>query len=94
MATAAHLHEVPAERGLTAHEATTRLAHCGRNELPAQARRTLGRIVLGAVVEPMFLMIVAAGLLYLLLGDLGEALLLLAFIGIVMGITIVEERKT
>jgi Ca2+-transporting ATPase len=82
------------ERGLTRHEAAARLAAAGRNELPAQGRRTLLRIALGVFREPMFLMIVAAGLLYLVLGDTGEALLLLAFVGIVLGITIVEERKT
>ncbi len=70
------------------------MPHPGRNELPAQGRRTLLRIALGVFREPMFLMIVAAGLLYLVLGDTGEALLLLAFVGIVLGITIVEERKT
>ena len=80
--------------GLTRHEAAARLAAAGRNELPAQGRRTFLRIALGVFREPMFLMIVAAGLLYLVLGDTGEALLLLAFVGIVLGITIVEERKT
>ena len=82
------------DRGLTRHEASARLAAAGRNELPAQGRRTFLRIALGVFREPMFLMIVAAGLLYLVLGDTGEALLLLAFVGIVLGITIVEERKT
>ena len=82
------------ERGLTRHEAAARLAAAGRNELPAQGRRTLLRIAFGVFREPMFLMIVTAGLLYLFLGDTGEALLLLAFVGIVLGITIVEERKT
>jgi Ca2+-transporting ATPase len=87
--------EVPnAERGLTRHEAAARLAASGRNELPSQSRRTLFRIAVGVFREPMFLMIVAAGMLYLILGDTGEALLLLAFVGIVLGITIVEERKT
>jgi Ca2+-transporting ATPase len=86
--------EVPPERGLTRHEAAARLAASGRNELPSQAQRTLLRIAAGVFREPMFLMIVAAGLLYLVLGDTAEALLLLAFVGIVLGITIVEERKT
>jgi Ca2+-transporting ATPase len=86
--------DVAPDRGLTRREAASRLAASGRNELPSQARRTLSRIAVGVFREPMFLMIVAAGLLYLILGDTGEALLLLAFVGIVLGITIVEERKT
>ena len=94
MATGLHLPEASAAHGLTAHEAAARLAARGRNELPARSRRTLLRIVLGVASEPMFLMLVGAGLLYLFLGSLGEALLLLAFVGVVMGITIVQERKT
>jgi len=94
VAIASASHEAAPDRGLTRHEAAARLAAAGHNELPAQARRTIGRIVAGVATEPMFLMLVAAGFLYLALGDVGEALLLLAFVGIVMGITIVQERKT
>ncbi len=36
----------------------------------------------------------AAGALYLVLGDLGEALLLLGFVFVIMGITLYQERKT
>ena len=94
MAIASGRHEVSADRGLTRHEAAARVATAGYNELPAAPRRTILRIAAGVATEPMALMIVAAGMLYLVLGDVGEALLLLAFIGIVMGITIVQERKT
>jgi P-type Ca2+ transporter type 2C len=70
MATGLHLPDASPMHGLTAHEAAARLAARGRNELPARSRRTLLRIVLGVATEPMFVMIVAAGLLYLVLGDL------------------------
>ncbi len=82
------------ETGLTRHEAAARLATAGHNELPGPPARTILHIVVGVATEPMFMMIVAAGALYLVLGDVGEALLLLAFIVIVMGITIVQQRKT
>jgi Ca2+-transporting ATPase len=42
----------------------------------------------------MFLLLVACGVLYLLLGDLKEAILLLGFVFVIMGITFVQERKT
>ncbi|HET9763434.1 MAG TPA: cation-translocating P-type ATPase [Casimicrobiaceae bacterium] len=94
MATDHDLPEVAASEGLTTREAAARLAARGPNALPAQPRRTLARIIGGVAAEPMFVMLVAAGILYLILGSLGEALLLLAFVGVVMGITIVQERKT
>ena len=46
------------------------------------------------VREPMFLMLVAAGALYLVMGSLGDALMLLGFVFVVMAITIVQERRT
>jgi P-type Ca2+ transporter type 2C len=94
VATGLNLPEASADQGLTAHEAAARRAARGTNELPTQPKRTLARIVLGVATEPMFIMLVGAGVLYLLLGSAGEALLLLGFVGVVMGITIVQERKT
>src|SRR3972149_3144470 len=42
----------------------------------------------------MFLLLVGGGILYLLLGDVEEALMLLGFVFVVMGITLYQERRT
>ncbi len=81
-------------QGLTAAEALKRLQDEGPNELPAAKPRGLGVIVLEVVREPMFLMLVAAGGLYLLMGEPADALMLLGFVIVVMSITIVQERRT
>ena len=44
--------------------------------------------------EPMFLPLVACGAIYLIVGDMQEALMLLAFVFFVMGITLYQEGKT
>jgi Ca2+-transporting ATPase len=44
--------------------------------------------------EPMFLLLVAAGAIYLALGDVNEALVLLASVFVIIGITVYQERKT
>ncbi|MEB2311152.1 MAG: cation-translocating P-type ATPase [Sorangiineae bacterium] len=80
--------------GLSEREAGARLAAEGPNELRAARARSAFAIALEVVREPMFLLLLACGALYLTLGDLEEALTLLGFVGVVMGITIVEERKT
>ncbi|MBI4206705.1 MAG: cation-translocating P-type ATPase [Betaproteobacteria bacterium] len=80
--------------GLTQAEAEARLVAEGYNELPTAARRDVLAIALEVVREPMFLLLVAAGVIYLMLGDLEEALVLLASVFVVMGITIYQERKT
>ena len=80
--------------GLTQAEAAARLAAEGYNELPTAARRDVPAIALEVIREPMFLLLAAAGAIYLALGDLKEALVLLASVFVVMGITIYQERKT
>jgi Ca2+-transporting ATPase len=81
-------------RGLTEEEAAERLREDGHNELPSTRRRSILAIALDVAREPMFLMLVACGVLYLILGDLEEASMLLFFVFVVMGITLYQERKT
>ncbi|HEX7505470.1 MAG TPA: cation-translocating P-type ATPase [Polyangia bacterium] len=80
--------------GLSEEEARLRLGKQGPNELPLQKKRSLLTLVLEVAREPMFIMLVVAGGLYLLLGDASEALMLLGFVFVVMGITIVQSRRT
>jgi Ca2+-transporting ATPase len=81
-------------KGLTAAEAAARLASEGYNELPAAAKRTPFRIVLEVLREPMLLLLIAGGALYLVLGDVKEALILLAFALLSVAITVVQETRT
>ncbi len=81
-------------QGLTEQEVRERLARDGYNELPSVSKRTWLHILWGIVREPMFLLLIACGVLYLLLGDAEEALMLLGFVGIVIGIELYQEQKT
>ncbi len=81
-------------QGLSASEAARRLARHGPNVLPGSLPRTLFAIVGGVLIEPMFLMLLVAGGLYLALGDTAEAMFLLTFVFVVIGITLTQERKT
>src|SRR5579859_602645 len=81
-------------RGLSEVEAASRLPADGFNDLPHPGRPTLARIAVGVVSEPMFGLLLGAGAVYLLLGDLAEALLLLAFATISVTIAIVQESRS
>jgi P-type Ca2+ transporter type 2C len=81
-------------QGLTQQEALERLAMDGYNELPEAKKRTLWHILLEVVREPMFLMLIACGLLYLILGDTEEALMLMGFVFVIIGTTFYQEQKT
>ncbi len=80
--------------GLTGDEASRRLREEGYNELPATKNRSIFAIAFDVVREPMFLLLVSCGAIYLFLGDMQEALMLLSFVFVVMGITLYQERKT
>jgi len=81
-------------RGLSGAEAQRRLNESGPNTLPGGDRKPLHRIVLKVLAEPMFLMLLVAGALYLALGDRAEAAFLLAMIFAVIGLTLFQERRT
>ena len=80
--------------GLSSAEAARCLAAEGPNTLPDAGRRSVFAIMLGVVREPMFLLLVAGAVIYLFLGDVREALVLLASVLVVMAITVAQERKS
>ena len=73
--------------GLTESEAAYKLLADGPNELPTSRPLNALRLLWDFVSEPMFLLLVACGAIYLVLGDTNEALMLLGFVCIVIGIT-------
>jgi P-type Ca2+ transporter type 2C len=81
-------------KGLTRQEASDRLKKEGFNELPSSKPKSIFKIIFGVVKEPMFLLLVACGTLYLILGDIQEGLMLLSFVFVVMGIEFYQEKKT
>ena len=85
---------VPKYSGLSAIAAAEHLKRFGPNELASAKPRSVLAIAFDTVREPMFLLLLSCSLLYLLLGDLGEALLLSTAILFVMLITFVQERRT
>ena len=80
--------------GLSQKEASEILQKEGYNELPSSKPKSVFKIALGVVKEPMFLLLVACGTLYLFLGDIQEGLMLLSFVFVVMGIEFYQEKKT
>ena len=80
--------------GITEKEAQVKHIKDGYNELPSSKPRSNLAIIIDVVKEPMFILLLFCSVLYLILGDLGEALMLFAFVFVVMGITLYQERKT
>ncbi len=81
-------------RGLTLDQAQARLAQDGPNELRGSSGRTFWHLALDVLKEPMFLLLVSCGVLYWMLGDRQEALILLGFVFFIMIITVAQDWKT
>ena len=80
--------------GLSDEEAASRLSGEGYNELPQAKKKSVFAILFEIVKEPMFLLLIACGVLYLILGDFKEAMMLLGFVFVIIGITLYQENKT
>jgi Ca2+-transporting ATPase len=80
--------------GLTDAQARARLQAEGFNDLPSAERRTLVGIIGDVLREPMFALLLGAGTVYLVLGDLGEAAMLLAFATLSVLITVVQQTRS
>ena len=91
-AAAATRHVDPA--GLTPTGVEAAMAAHGPNELPKAGGRSIFRIVGEVVREPMLALLLIGGLAYLLLGNLIEALILLAFATFSVAVTVIQETRT
>jgi len=81
-------------QGLTQQEAAQRLKTDGFNQLPKQNKRNPFRILVDVLREPMFALLIGGGVIYWLLGDAMEAVLLLIFASLSVGITLIQESRS
>src|SRR5689334_14710932 len=81
-------------QGLSDDEAAARLERDGPNELPRSGRRPFWRIAFEVLREPMFALLLAAAAIYFALGDLKEAVVLLAFAITSVSIAVLQESRT
>ena len=75
-------------------DALARLKSGGPNVLPQQKSRSVLRMVITTICEPMFALLLISGAIYLVLGSRQEAALLLAFACASVGIAIFQEVRS
>jgi Ca2+-transporting ATPase len=81
-------------KGLTRQEAAARLKRFGRNVVREPQFRSIAQIALGAVREPMLLLLLGAAALYLFVGDRSDGIFLLggAFLSLVL--VVAQEARS
>ncbi|MBI1288973.1 MAG: HAD-IC family P-type ATPase [Flavobacteriales bacterium] len=82
------------EQGLTSEAAAQRLKQHGYNELPSAKPKSVWQIALEVIKEPMFILLLGCGAIYLLLGDFSEGIILLCWVFVIIFITFYQHRKT
>jgi len=84
----------PGSDGLSEVLAAERLRSEGPNELPTAKPKGIFRITAEVLREPMLLLLIATGAVYVVLGSVKEAAALGVSILVVVGITLYQEAKT
>ena len=82
----------PLMKGLSEDEAARRLRSEGYNELTRPRKRNLLRIAIEVCREPMFELLLAASAIYFVLGNVGEALILVGSAVTTVAVAIVQEK--
>jgi Ca2+-transporting ATPase len=80
--------------GLSSERAIQKLKDEGYNELPSAQSKNIWQIVLEVIQEPMFILLISCGALYLLLGDYVEGVILLCWVFLIIFITFYQYQKT
>jgi P-type Ca2+ transporter type 2C len=80
--------------GLSEQDAIANLDRDGYNELSSAQARSLLSIAWESIQDPIFLLLVGGGIIYWILGDLQEALILLGFVVFLTAISLYQEGKT
>jgi P-type Ca2+ transporter type 2C len=86
--------DISSVTGLSEKAAAEKIKKGGYNELPSSKQRSIFWIIFEVIHEPMFLLLVASGLIYFILGDVPEGMMLMSFVVVIIAITVYQEQKT
>ncbi|MET3137810.1 Ca2+-transporting ATPase [Undibacterium sp. GrIS 1.2] len=80
--------------GLSTDDVVKKLRTNGWNDLPSAKPRSFQAIAWTIVSEPMFVLLIACGAIYLVLGNIEDAAILLGSVFIIIGMSFSQEKKS
>ena len=80
--------------GLSDIQVKNKIIQFGYNELLISKPKTIFKIALEIIKEPMFLLLISCGLLYIIIGDYREGLILLSATWVIIFITFYQYKKS
>jgi Ca2+-transporting ATPase len=81
-------------QGLTSEQALQLQAQFGKNELTREKKPSFINKVLHIIAQPMFLLLMAAAVIYFILGEPRDGAIMLVFVVGIISIDIIQEWKT
>jgi len=80
--------------GLTDIEVKLRQTEQGKNELVSEEKNTFIKKAISIITEPMFLLLFGTAILYFLLGEPKDGLIMIGFVTFMAGINLFQEWRT
>lgn len=81
-------------QGLTSDQAEKLQEQFGKNELTAGKKQSFFSKVIHIICEPMFLLLIVAAIIYFILGEPRDGLIMLIFVIGIISIDVIQEWKT
>jgi Ca2+-transporting ATPase len=85
--------EADPDAGLAAAEAERRLEQAGRNRLEEEEREPFWREYLEELTEPLILLLIFTGILYVVLGEAGDGITIFVVILLLVAVEVVNEQR-
>lgn len=80
--------------GLTTDQFKKQLKEFGYNELPQTKTKNVFKVAFEVIKEPMFVLLITCGLLYFLLSDYTEGIVMISWVFVIIFITFYQHQKT
>ncbi|MDA9470326.1 cation-translocating P-type ATPase [Enterococcus sp. 5H] len=80
--------------GLNDEQVNQTLEQVGLNQLEQKKKEPFYIKILHIIMEPMFLLLIVAALIYFFLGEPGDGLMMITFVLVIIAIEVIQEWKT
>ena len=81
-------------KGLNDKEVITNRNKYGINELEVVKKKRIINKIIDIFKEPMLLLLIMSTLIYFVLGEISDGILMLVFVLVICGIEFIQEEKT
>ncbi len=81
-------------KGLSSEEVKKLQEKYGKNEISKEKKESTIVKIIKIITEPMFLLLIIASLIYFILGEFTDGVVMLSFVVVIVFIDIIQELKT